>query len=82
MTSLTSKPRSLRYPSYVREQFAGRSRGFRAFHRKALREAARALNEARRGASWSGDADLIRTAQHAIDDAIEMCSVKNWEGRR
>lgn len=49
---------------------------------EALREAARALNEARRGASWSGDADLIRTAQHAIDDAIEMCSVKNWEGNR
>lgn len=69
----------LRYPKYMRDNFGGRSRNFRAFHRTALKNAARALQVAHRECAWAPSFDRISAARRLIEAAIEACRVANWE---
>lgn len=66
-----------RLPRDVARRFGG-THGFRKFHRGGLYAALNGLKIARRGSAFSGDALLLEQATLLVEEAIEMCSVKNW----
>lgn len=77
----TSKRQRRPLPKDVARRFGGIN-GFRKFHRGALYAALYGLKSARHGSAYSGDAILIEQALVRVEEAIEMCSVKNWRSQR
>ncbi len=74
---MNTKP--VRIPRFIAAQFAGGAQEFRVNHRYALREALKALQNARLGCAYSPAFRAIQRANAAIDEAIEAARPGNWE---
>jgi hypothetical protein len=73
---MTNKPPKI--PRFITAQFPGGAQQFRVDHRHALREALRALRNARLGCAYSPAFKAIQRANEAIDEAIEAARPGNW----
>jgi hypothetical protein len=68
-------------PRFISKQVGG-AQVFRVLHRSALRDAVKALNNARMGCAYSPAYKAILKADAALKEAIEAARPVNWEKKK